>query len=141
MDSIKRLFDCVEYHLERSPLEDMLAGKENGNWKKFSTNDVSETINKLSAGLLNSGIADMGKSPEEKDKVCIISKNRPEWLMVDMALQKIGAVPTPVYPTININELEFILYDAEVKIIFVNDEALFEKVSSIKNSSSNPGCC
>lgn len=66
------------------------------------------------------------------DKVGIISKNRPEWIVVDLAVQQIGAVLAPVYPTISVHELEFILNDAQVKVIFVNDEELFHKVLSIK---------
>lgn len=133
MTEPKRLFDCIEYHLQNSPLEDMLAGKENGVWRKYSTHEVSNIVNDLSAGLLKSGISCNDRSPERRDKIAIVSKNRPEWLMVDLAVQQIGAVLTPIYPTISVNELEFILLDAEVKIIFLNDEALYEKVQSIKN--------
>lgn len=133
MKEPKRLFDCIEYQLQNSPLEDMLAGKENGEWRKYSTQEVANIVNNLSAGLLMSGISYNDKSPEGRDKIGIVSKNRPEWLIVDMAVQQIGAVLTPIYPTIIVNELEFILQDAAVKIIFVNDEALYEKVQSIKN--------
>lgn len=133
MPEPKRLFDCIEYQLQNSPLEDMLAGKENGEWRKYSTQEVANIVNDLSAGLLKSGISYNDKSPEGRDKIGIVSKNRPEWLMVDMAVQQIGAVLTPIYPTINVNELEFILQDAAVKIIFVNDEALYDKVQCIKN--------
>ncbi|HEV2353421.1 MAG TPA: long-chain fatty acid--CoA ligase, partial [Puia sp.] len=69
---------------------------------------------------------------EGMDKVAMISKNRPEWIMVDAAVQQTGAVLTPIYPTIAVGELEFILNDAQAKIIFVNDEELFHKVLSIK---------
>ncbi len=54
--------------------------------------------------------------------------------MLDIAVQQIGAVLTPVYPTINEQELQYILQDARVKIIFVNDHHLFEKVNSIKSN-------
>ena len=127
-----RLFDCIEYHLQQSPLEDMLAAKEGDQWKKYSTAEVSKLINQLSAGLIRYGIGYKERTPESLDKVSIISKNRPEWLITDMAVQQAGGVLTPIYPTININELEFILQDAEVKIIFVNDESLYQKVMSIK---------
>ena len=53
--------------------------------------------------------------------------------MVDLAVQQIGAVLTPIYPTININELKFVLNDAQVKMVFVNDEELFLKVLSVKD--------
>ncbi len=132
MNEPKRLFDCIEYNLQQSPIEDMLAGKEDGVWKKYSTKQVSDIANQISAGLLKAGIGSNDNTPEGKDKVSIVSKNRPEWLMVDLAVQQIGAVITPIYPTINISELEFILQDAAVKIIFVNDRDLAEKVQSIK---------
>ncbi|MEJ7821416.1 MAG: AMP-dependent synthetase/ligase [Chitinophagaceae bacterium] len=132
MTEPKRLFDFMEYQRQHSPLEDMLSGKEDGIWRKYSTEEIANTVNALSAGLLKLGISCNDKSPEGRDKVAIVSKNRPEWLMIDMAVQQIGAVLTPIYPTINVNELEFILQDAEVKIIVVNDESLYEKVQSIK---------
>ncbi len=127
-----RLFDCIDLHLKNAPNRTMLAGKENGAWKEYSTTEVADIVNKLSAGLFQLGIGPGDKTAEGKTKVAVISKNRPEWVMLDLAVQQLGAVLTPVYPTINELELEFILKDAEVKIIFVNDKSLFEKVNSIK---------
>lgn len=110
----------------------MLAGKEAGTYKKYSTQQVNDIVNNLSAGLLSLGIGPGDMSMEGRDKVAILCKNRPEWVMLDLAVQRIGALLTPVYPTINVNELEFILNDAKVKIVFVNDEELFLKVLSLK---------
>ena len=132
MTEPKRLFDCLEYHLERRPLPDMLAGKEAGQWKKYSTAEIKETVDKLSAGLLSLGIGCGDMTEEGRDKVAILCKNRPEWIMLDLAVQQIGAVLVPIYPTINVNELEFVLSDAQVKMIFVNDEDLFLKALSLK---------
>jgi len=119
-----RLFDCIEWNLQRGATHPIMAAKENDNWKEYSVQEVSEIVNKLSAGLLKMGFGNKNNSPEEKDKIAVISKNRPEWLILDLAVQKIGAVLTPVYPTINEMELEFILKDAAVEIIFVNDDNL-----------------
>jgi len=129
-----RLFDCIPYHLERTPIPDMLAAKVDGKWIKYSTEDVSSIVNKLSAGLLKLGIGCGDMSEEKRDKVAVLSKNRPEWIILDIAVQQIGAVLTPIYPTITVTELSFILNDAQVKAIFVNDEELFHKVLSIRNS-------
>src|SRR4030095_10665833 len=115
MTEPRRLFDCLQYHLERAPLEDMLAGKEAGRYRKKNTEKVAEIVNELSAGLLGAGIGPGDMSIEGRDKVALLCKNRPEWIMLDLALQRIGAVPTPIYPTININELKFVLNDAQVK--------------------------
>ena len=132
MTEPRRLFDCLQYHLERTPLEDMLAAKESGQWRRYSTQQVKETVDKLSAGLMSLGISCGDMTAEGRDKVAILCKNRPEWIMLDLAVQQIGAILIPVYPTINVNELEFVLKDAQVKIAFVNDEELFLKVLSLK---------
>ena len=132
MTDPKRLFDCVELNLDREHLTDMLAGKEDGKWRTYPTTEVAETIEKLSTGLFRLGVSGGDRTIEGIDKIGIVSKNRPEWIMLDLAVQRTGAVLAPIYPTISVNELEFILNDAQVKVIFVNDEELFHKVLSIK---------
>jgi long-chain acyl-CoA synthetase len=132
MTEPKRLFDCLQNRLNGKSLPDMLAAKENGKWKTYSTEEVKTTIDKLSAGLLNLGIQCGDMTAESRDKIAILSKNRPEWIMLDMAVQQTGAILTPIYPTINVQDLEFVLNDAQVKIVFVNDEELFHKVLSVK---------
>lgn len=132
MTEPKRLFDCLEYHLQKDPLPDMLAGKEGGQWKTYSTTAVKEIVDNLSAGMLSLGVSSGDMTAEGRDKVAILCKNRPEWLMLDLAVQQIGAILVPIYPTINVNELEFVLNDAQVKFVFVNDEDLFLKTLSIK---------
>ncbi len=119
-------------HLGSAPLPDMLAGKENDKWRTYSTTEVTDIVDKLSTGLLRSGISGEDRTWEGMDKVAIISKNRPEWIMVDLAVQQTGAILTPIYPTISVSELEFILKEAQVKAIFVNDEELYHKVLSVR---------
>ena len=129
----KRLFDCIEHQLTQFPQEVMLAGKENGGWRKYSTAEVASTVNALSAGLLSLGLSGNDFTPEGSDKIAIISSNRPEWLMADMATQQIGVIWVPVYPTTNPLELTFILNDASVKYMFASNQELYNKVMSIKD--------
>ena len=131
----KRLFDCLDYQLENFSQDAMLAAKEGGEWKKYSTADVKNIVNSFSAGLMAMGIGGGDMSIEARDKIAVLSKNRPEWIMLDLAVQQTGAILTPVYPTINVNELQFILNDAQVKIVFVNDQELYHKVVSIKHAT------
>ncbi len=134
MNEPKRLFDCLELLLKQADKKDLLAAKENGSWKTYSTSEVDRIVRQLSAGLLQAGINSKDSSPEGCDKVAILSKNCPEWIMLDLAVQQCGAVLVPVYPTISINELEYILSDAEVKLVFVYDEDTWLKVDSIRNT-------
>ena len=135
MTEPRRLFDCLDYQLENFPLETLFAAKEGGEWKSYSTKQVQAIVNQLSAGLQAMGIGGGDMSVEGRDKIAVLSKNRPEWMMLDLAVQQTGAVLVPVYPTINVNELQFILNDAQVKMVFVNDQELYHKVISIKDQT------
>lgn len=133
MTDPKRLFDCLEFQMQQGGKPDMLAAKENGEWKQYSTSEVYSIVDQLAAGFLKMGAGFGDGTSEGRDKIAVLSKNRPEWIMLDLAVQKSGAVLTPFYPTIHINELEYVLNDAKVKYIFVNDENEFEKVTSLKS--------
>ena len=129
----KRLFDCIEHQLAHFPQEDMLAAKENGQWRKYSTKEVAQIANELSAGLLSLGLSAHNFSPEGSDKIAVISTNRPEWIFGDFAAQQLGIIWVPVYPTTNPLELTFILNDASVKYMFASNKELYDKVMSIKD--------
>lgn len=113
----------------------MFAAKEEGGiWRKYSTGEVSEIVRKLAAGLAHLGIGPNDMSIEGRDKIAVISANRPEWMFLDLAAQMAGAVLVPIYPTLSVNELEFVLNDAAVKLVFTGDEDLYGKVQSIRNN-------
>ena len=115
--------------LKDFPKDDMLSAKGfSGDWEKHSTKEVTEIVNKLSAGLLSLGLSGNEMDVITQDKVALISANRSEWLMLDMACQQIGVILCPVYPTSNINELEFIFNDSAIKYLFVGDEDLYQKM-------------
>lgn len=133
MDQPQRLFDVIAYQLSNYPKADMLAGKENGEWRKYSTKEVADIALRFSSGLLKLGIRAGIKHNEEKDKIAIISPNRPEWLLTDLAVQQLGAVLTPIYPTISEHELAYVLNDAEARILFVSDKDLLDKVTALRD--------
>ncbi|MET6998660.1 AMP-dependent synthetase/ligase [Chitinophaga defluvii] len=132
MDQPQRLFDVIAYQLEKFPKQDMLVGKENGEWKKYSTQDVADITRRFSSGLIRLGIKAGDPTNEGKDKIALISPNRPEWIITDLACQQIGAVLTPIYPTISVHELEFVLNDAAASILFVQDKEMLDKVQELR---------
>jgi long-chain acyl-CoA synthetase len=123
--AITRVFDLLPYNLEKFPKADMLAFKEGGKWATHSSQQVIDTINNVSYGLLALGIA-------KDDKVAIMSPNRPEWNFCDFGIMQIGATQVPMYPTLSDADIEFILKDAGVKIIFVSDKDIYAKIDNIK---------
>jgi len=134
MTAPTRLFDCIEYQLAKYPQEDMLAAKENGVWRKYNTKEIQEKVNQLTAGLLSLGVSGNDMTVDGRDKIAIISNNRAEWLITDLAVQQSGAILVPIYPTTNPNEIEFIFNDAGVKYVFVSNDELLHKIRRIQSN-------
>jgi long-chain acyl-CoA synthetase len=127
MAEITRVFDLLKYCLENHPQEDMVAAKQNGTWNKYSTEKFVAQVNSVSLGLIASGI-------KKDDKIAIMSPNRPEWNICDFGIMQIGATQVPMYPTLAENDIKFILRDADVKIVFVSELALYEKLSNVRKT-------
>ena len=121
---ITRLFDLLQYRKERQPERAVFVAKYDGEWRKIFIDEYIEKVNKISYALLHLGI-------QRDDKVAVISSNRPEWNYLDMAVQQIGAVLVPIYPTISADDYRFILDNAEVKLIFLENTDLLRKIKDI----------
>ncbi|MCH6233857.1 AMP-dependent synthetase/ligase [Cognataquiflexum rubidum] len=117
---ITRLFDLINFQIATYDKKIALAQKINGSWKTYSSRDLKKIVDNLSLAFLETGI---GKG----DKVAIISDNRPEWNFIDLALQQIGAISVPMYPTISADDYNYIFHHAEVKKVFVGSQEIFEK--------------
>ncbi|RYY41705.1 MAG: long-chain fatty acid--CoA ligase [Chitinophagaceae bacterium] len=132
MNHPRRLYDCLSPLIASAPDNPLLAAKENGSWRTWSVREVAAKVDQLASGLLAAGIGPNDYSIEGRDKIAILAKNRPEWVIVDLAVQKAGAVLVPVYPTVHVNDLAFVLNDAQVKMVIVNDADLLQKVESVR---------
>src|SRR6185295_5143698 len=119
--AITRVFDILTQLQEKHNKSNILAAKENGKWRDYSTKEFADNVNFLSYGLYNLGIT-------RQDKIAIIANNRPEWNFTDYAIQQAGAVSVPIYPTISETDLGFILNDAGVKYVFISSKELYVKL-------------
>ncbi|MCK9618373.1 MAG: long-chain fatty acid--CoA ligase [Lentimicrobiaceae bacterium] len=125
---VTRIFDLIpRYQKIFDPKDDVIAGKENGEWKKYNITQYIENTNLLSSGLLQLGI-------QKGDTIATIINNCPEWNFLDMAITQIGAIHVPIYPTITENDYQYILNHAGIKLVFVATEDLLKKVERIKPS-------
>lgn len=131
MNKPHRLFDCLDLQLQKGGVKTALAAKEGGVWRSYSSQEVKNTVDGLSAGLMAMGVSAGDMSMEGRDKIAIISKNRPEWVFLDLAVQQIGAVLIPIYPTAIASDITFILNDTQAKLVFFNDDDLYPKVQEV----------
>lgn len=122
-----RLFDFPYYQLAHYPLAVSMTSRLAGEWKTYSTQQVVDKMNLLSKGLLKMGV-------KPGDRIALIShNNRCEWNMVDLGVMQIGAIDTPIYPTMTVEDYDYIMNHAEVTYCFVSNEELYQKVQSIRS--------
>ena len=123
---IKRLIDIIPHQQKNYPKEDALCDKVTGEWRKYSISNCKEIVDNFSLGLLRIGF-------KKDDKIAIISGNRTEWNFVDIGSLQVGAVIVPLYPNMSEDNYHYIFEDAEVKMLFVGNKELYEKVGRVKS--------
>lgn len=98
---------------------DALNHKIGDEWIKIDAEEVVERVRNVALGL-----AELGIKPG--DRVALLSENRPEWSIVDLAILSLGAVNVPIYTTQAVDQVRFILSDSGARAIFVSNRKLFK---------------
>jgi len=94
--------------------------KSGGQWVEIRWPELDKIIHNASSALIELGV-------NELDTVGIFSQNRPEWSIADLASVLIRAVPAPIYPTNTGPQAEYIINDAEIKVLFVGGKDQLSK--------------
>jgi long-chain acyl-CoA synthetase len=113
--------------VERCPDSVALMHKVAGQYRGITFRELSDTIDNVAAGLASRGVT-------KDDRVGIYSYNRPEWVIADMALIKLGAVVVPIYHTLPAESVGYILKDAEIHHLIVETPELFGTVLDVMDS-------
>lgn len=130
MITAERLFEVPDHQLKNYPNSAMFVTKTAGIWVPMSTSDFIERTMNVARGLISMGI-------QAGDRVAVASSNRVEWNILDIAVQKTGAILVPLYPNISENDYRFILNDCAAKICIVSNQELADKISNIRKDVSS----
>lgn len=122
---LNRLFDVPYHQLKNFPQEHMFNTKVNGEWQALSTKDFLDRSMRLSKALIHLGIS-------SGDRVAVASTNRYEWNILDIAVQQVGAVLVPLYPTISAKDYAYILNDCSAAYMFVGNQEIADKITEVK---------
>src|SRR3989338_803776 len=79
-----------------------LRAKRNGRYQDFSWTAIQDQVLSCAAALRDHGI-------KRNENVAILSENRPEWVIADLAILSIGAITVPIYATSTPAEIQYIL--------------------------------
>lgn len=117
MTNPTRLFDFIEYQLAKFPQQTSFMGRSEGKSKSsYSTAEIVTLAHRTARALWRLGL-------RKGDTIgTITTRNRPEWVILDIAMMQIGVVNVPVYPTISASDYKYIFNDAAVKYCFIGDD-------------------
>jgi long-chain acyl-CoA synthetase len=123
---------CLEA-LARHAKEDALCLKKEGQWLRISGDAFIARVRAVALGLSSLGV-------RKGDRVALLSENRPDWSVVDLAILSLGAVNVPIYTTQAPDQVRFILEDSGARLLFVSGKKVFrharpgvDPVASLEN--------
>ena len=109
---------CIE-SFTRNDKKDALAFKVDDVWHQLSGIEVVARIKRIATGLASLGV-------KAGDRIAIISENRPEWSLTDLAILSLRAVNVPIYTTQAVEQIRYILEDSGAKMLFISGRKLFK---------------
>ncbi len=101
--------------------KDALMWKVDGTYQRMTYQQFWDRIHYTASGLSKLGVKD-------DDKVAILSNSNPMWGITDFAVASLGAVSVPIYPTLPKDQVQFILNNADVSVVVVENQEQLEKV-------------
>ena len=109
---------AVEKHGDRLAYE--YFPDEGSGLKGITFDEVYEVVSSAAAGLQALGLS-------SGDKVAILSEKCPEWALADFACLCTGILDVPIYDTLTISQVAYILENSEARLVFVSDAGQAEK--------------
>jgi long-chain acyl-CoA synthetase len=97
--------------------EPFLWAKRDGEWRSVSWAEAARQVAALAASLKRIGL-------EPGDRVCLVSENRPEWLIADLAIMAAGCVTVPTYTTNTTRDHAHVLGNSGARAVIVSNEKL-----------------
>ena len=100
--------------------------KLNNSWATLTYAEFGEQIRRLACGMIKSGV-------KKGDSVGIFSANRYEWAVTDFACILVGATSVPIYATNTKEQAQFIIQDAQIKLIFAGNNIQYQNLAAIRS--------
>src|SRR5436305_12107966 len=98
-----------------------LWAKRDGQYQSLSWAEAADQVSRLSRGLITLGL-------EPGDRVALVSENRPEWVVADLAIMSAGAVTVPAYVTNTVDDHRHIFGNSGARAVIVSTSALAARV-------------
>jgi len=108
---------------QQNPENDFLEWLNPQNKLKFTWEETSSSIYKLASKIK--------KNIKDGDRCLLVSENRPEWLISDIAIMLANGITVPAYTTYTEKDYRYLVEDCEPSIIFVSNSFIHDKLKNI----------
>jgi len=108
------------------PKDDLMLYKKDGTFTPISTDEFGKQVKHFALGLRNLGY-------EAGDKLIILSENRPEWVMTDLANLCLGGVTVPIYTSLVPEQSKYIIDNSDAKVVMFSGEEMWGKIKTIQS--------
>ena len=124
LSEFNNLTDLFFYQAEKQkPKSIFLEWLNPNNKKKFTWSDTSSNIYKF-AKILKENII-------EGDRCLLVSENRPEWLISDIAVMLANGITVPAYTTYTEKDYEYLIEDCQPSVVIISNEEIHNKLKNI----------
>src|SRR5215210_2903196 len=90
-----------------------LKHRTGGSWKEITWREYGEAVKKAAKGMIAQGLG-------HGDKIALLSNNRPEWHIADIACMSIGGANAAIYTSNSPDQVAYIIDHSEAKLAFVD---------------------
>jgi long-chain acyl-CoA synthetase len=118
-------FAAVERNLDR-----IMLYPEAGEWRPITSREFGRSVARTARALHAWGV-------QPGDRIAILSENRPEWPMADIACLLLGAVTVPLYTTLTAEQTAFALNDSGCRAIFLSSDQHLHKIISVLSQTDS----
>ena len=129
LNEFKSLVDLFFYQAKKqNPQTAFLEWLSSKNNKKFSWGETSSNIYKLAKTLKENIVSD--------DRCLLVSENRPEWFVADLAIMLSGGITVPAYTTYTEDDYKYLIEDCEPTVVIVSNNEMLKKLNTTINKKS-----
>ena len=129
LENFNNLIELFFYQAEKQDPKSILLQWLNPNNKKsFTWEETKLNIFKLSKTIK--------ENVKEGDRCLLVSENRPEWFISDLAIMLSGAITVPAYTTYTDNDYKYLIEDCEPKIVIASNNDMLKKLNTTINEKN-----
>ncbi len=124
--SFRSVVHLFHHRVGSTPDADAIIGKRGTDWFTWSWRDVGERVRRLACGLHALGLS-------KGERCSILSRTRPEWVVIDVAILAAAGATTTIYPSNSAEECAHILEDSGSAYLFVEDATQVARIQGIRD--------